>query len=151
SANCPPAECPAITMRDRFGKVFLSASLRTISSITSFDLMDEIVRKLAAQKTFPNPSRTVIPRHSPAGPVATRYEMANKVHSTPGVSLSYVVANPSSYAWPVAERPLPTGNADPNGADKEALGPNGEKVNGNFTFGAFDASKAPNYNKWPAG
>ena len=123
----------------------------TLSTVTSFDLVDEIVRKLADKKTFPNLSRIVIAGHSAGGQFATRYEMANKVHNTPGVSLSYVVANPSSYAWPVADRPTPTGNADPNGADKEALGPNGEKVNGNFTFGPFDASKAPNYNKWPAG
>ena len=44
------------------------------------------------------------------------------------MSISYVVANPSSYAWPAAVRPLPTGDADPADADKEALGPNGEKV-----------------------
>jgi hypothetical protein len=77
--------------------------------------------------------------------------MTNKIHGTLGVDMSYVVANPSSYAWPVAERPLPTGTADPNGADKEALGPNGEKVNQNFTFGAFDTTKAPNFNRWPSG
>ena len=65
--------------------------------------------------------------------------------------MSYVVANPSSYAWPVADRPLPSGTADPATADKEAVGPNGEKVNGEFTYGAFDTTKAPNYNRWPAG
>src|SRR5207237_353867 len=56
-----------------------------------------------------------------------------------------------SYAWPVAVRPLPTGDADPGPADKEALGPNGDKVHANFTYGPFDATKAANYNKWPAG
>jgi pimeloyl-ACP methyl ester carboxylesterase len=121
------------------------------TSITSFDLMDDIIRKLADKKAFPNLTKIVVAGHSAGGQFATRYEMVSKVHNTPGVSISYVVANPSSYAWPVAERPLPTGNGDPNGADKEALGPNGEKVNGNFTFGAFDAAKAANFNKWPAG
>lgn len=119
--------------------------------VTSFDLVDEIVRKLANKKVFPNLSRIVIAGHSAGGQFATRYEMANKVHGTPGVSISYVVANPSSYAWPVALRPLPTGNADTTGAYKEALGPNGDKVNTSFTFGAFDESKAPRYNRWPAG
>ncbi|HSE51831.1 MAG TPA: hypothetical protein VLB00_06560, partial [Gemmatimonadales bacterium] len=57
----------------------------------------------------------------------------------------------STYAWPVGERPLPVGNADPVGADKEALGPDGEKVNGNFQYGPFDATKAPRFNNWPAG
>ena len=48
-------------------------------------------------------------------------------------------------------RPLPTGDADPATADKEALGPNGEKVHTQFTFGPFDATKAPNFNRWPSG
>ena len=90
--------------------------------------------------------------HSAGGQFVTRYEMANKVHDKlNGVAVSYVVANPSSYAWPVSERPLPSGTADPATADEEALGPNGEKVNGSFIYGPFDSTKAPNYNRWPAG
>jgi pimeloyl-ACP methyl ester carboxylesterase len=122
-----------------------------VSTISAFDLVDAIVRRLADKKTFPNLTKIVIAGHSAGGQFATRYEMANKVHDTPGVAISYVVANPSSYAWPASVRPLPTGNADPNGADKEALGPNGEKVNADFSYGPFDATKAPNYDKWPAG
>jgi len=119
--------------------------------ITSFDLVDEIVRKLADKKVFPNLTKIVVAGHSAGGQFATRYEMASKAHGTPGVSISYVVANPSSYAWPAAVRPLRTGNADSLVAHNEALGPNGEKVNSNFTFGEFDASKAPRYNRWPSG
>ena len=120
-------------------------------TINSFDFVDEIVRKVANKKTFPNLTKIVIAGHSAGGQFATRYAMVNKVHSTPGVSISYVVANPSSYAWPAAVRPLPTGDADPATADKEALGRDGEKVHGNFSFGPFDTTKAPNYNRWPAG
>jgi pimeloyl-ACP methyl ester carboxylesterase len=120
-------------------------------TISSFDLVDEIIRKLADKKTFPNLTRIVVAGHSAGGQFATRYEMTSKVYDTPGVSISYVVANPSSYAWPAAVRPLPTGDADPATADKEALGANGEKVHSAFTYGAFDASKAPNFNRWPAG
>jgi pimeloyl-ACP methyl ester carboxylesterase len=123
----------------------------TVTTISSFDLVDEIVRRLADKRAFPNLAKIVIAGHSAGGQFATRYAMTNKVHATPGVAISYVVANPSSYAWPAAVRPLPTGTADPATADKEALGPNGEKVNANFTFGPFDSTKAPNYNKWPAG
>ncbi|MCC7194207.1 MAG: alpha/beta hydrolase [Gemmatimonadaceae bacterium] len=119
--------------------------------LTSFDFLDTLVRRLADKKVFPNLTKIVVAGHSAGGQVATRYEMANRVHDTPGVSISYVVANPSSYAWPVAERPLPVGNGNPEGADKEALGPNGEKVNLDFTFGAFEASKAQRYNQWPSG
>jgi pimeloyl-ACP methyl ester carboxylesterase len=123
----------------------------TDTSVTSFDFVDEIVKTLANKKVFPNLTHIVVAGHSAGGQYATRYEMTNKVHDTKGVSLSYVVANPSSYAWPVAERPMPTGTANPDGADKEALGPNGEKVNQDFTFGAFDSTKAPRYNQWPSG
>jgi pimeloyl-ACP methyl ester carboxylesterase len=124
----------------------------TNPTLSSFDLVDEILRKLANKKNFPNLTKVVVAGHSAGGQFATRYEMANKVHGTLGnVEVSYVVANPSSYAWPAAVRPLPTGDADPTKADKEALGPNGEKVSSNFTYGPFDSTKAPNYDRWPAG
>jgi pimeloyl-ACP methyl ester carboxylesterase len=120
-------------------------------TISSFDFVDELVRKLSDKRVFPNLTRIVIAGHSAGGQYANRYAMTNKVHNTRGVTLSYVVANPSSYAWPAAVRPLPTGDADPVGADKAALGPDGEKVHTKFEFGAFDTTKAPNYNRWPAG
>jgi pimeloyl-ACP methyl ester carboxylesterase len=119
--------------------------------LSAFDFMDEIIRKLADKKKFPRLTKIVVAGHSAGGQFASRYQMASKVHDTPGVSISYVPANPSTYAWPTALRPLPIGNADPATADKEPLGENGEKVNSDFTFGASDAAKAPNYNKWPAG
>jgi pimeloyl-ACP methyl ester carboxylesterase len=120
-------------------------------AVTSFDFIDELVRRLADKRNFPNLAKVVVAGHSAGGQVATRYQMTNKVHGTAGVEISYVVANPSSYAWPSAVRPLPTGTADPATADKEALGPNGGKVNSDFSFGPFDAGKAPRYNRWPAG
>jgi pimeloyl-ACP methyl ester carboxylesterase len=127
-------------------------ALATDSTYGSFDLMDDILRTLANKKTFPNLTKIVVAGHSAGGQFATRYAMANKVHDKlNGVAVSYVVANPSSYAWPAAERALPTGTADPATADKEALGPDGEKVNAEFTYGPFDSTKAPNYNNWPAG
>jgi pimeloyl-ACP methyl ester carboxylesterase len=127
-------------------------ALATNASYGSFDLMDDLLRLLANKRTFPNLTKIVVAGHSAGGQFATRYAMANKVHDKlNGVEVSYVVANPSSYAWPVADRPLPTGTADPATADKEALGPNGDKVNGDFKYGVFDSTKAPNYNRWPAG
>jgi pimeloyl-ACP methyl ester carboxylesterase len=123
----------------------------TNPTINAFRFIDDIVKKLADKKTFPNLSHIVIAGHSAGGQFATRYEMANKVHNTPGVSISYVVANPSSYAWPAAVRPLPTGDADPTRGANEALGPEMEKVHTDFTFGPFDASKAPTFNRWPSG
>jgi pimeloyl-ACP methyl ester carboxylesterase len=127
-------------------------ALSTNATYGSFDLMDDILRTLANKRNFPNLTRIVVAGHSAGGQFATRYEMVNKVHDKlNGVAVSYVVANPSSYAWPAAERALPSGTADPASADKEALGPDGEKVNGAFTYGPFDSTKAPTYNRWPSG
>ena len=120
-------------------------------NLSAFDFMDEIIRKLANKKNFPKLTKIVVAGHSAGGQFASRYQMASKVHDTPGVSISYVPANPSTYAWPTALRPLPVGNADPATADKEPLGDNGEKVNSDFTFGSFEAAKAATYNDWPAG
>jgi pimeloyl-ACP methyl ester carboxylesterase len=123
----------------------------THPTLSAFDFVDEILRKLANKKNFPNLKNIVVAGHSAGGQYVTRYEMANKVHGTLGVAITYVVANPSSYAWPAAVRPLPTGDADPAGADKEALGADGEKLHTQFTYGPFDATKAANYDRWPAG
>ena len=123
----------------------------TNPALSSFDFVDEIVRRLADRKSFPNLTRIVIAGHSAGGQYANRYAMANKVDGTSGVRISYVVANPSSYAWPAAERPLPSGDADPATADKEPLGQEGELVHTNFTFGPFDSTKAAGFNRWPAG
>lgn len=121
------------------------------TTLSSFDFVDELVRTLADKKRFPNLTKIVVAGHSAGGQYATRYAMSSKTYATPGVQISYVVANPSSYAWPASVRPLPVGDANPVGADKEALGPNGEKVHTDFTFGMPDTSKALNYDKWPAG
>jgi pimeloyl-ACP methyl ester carboxylesterase len=120
-------------------------------ALSAFDFTDEIIRRLADKKRFPRLTKIVVAGHSAGGQFAARYGIASKVHDTPGVSISYVPANPSSYAWPTPLRPLPIGNADPATADKEPLGDNGEKTNSNFTFGAFDAAKAQTYNQWPSG
>ena len=122
------------------------------TSISSFAFMDAILRKLSDRNVFPNLKSIVVAGHSAGGQFVTRYEMTNTVHdSLPGVSVSYVVANPSTYAWPTALRPQPTGDADPATADKAALGDDGEKVHTKFEFAAVDSTKAPNYNNWPAG
>jgi pimeloyl-ACP methyl ester carboxylesterase len=116
--------------------------------LTSFDFADQILRQLAKKAVFPNLSAIVVAGHSAGGQFVTRYEMANRVHETLGVPVTYVVANPSSYVWPDATRPLPQGDSTPENG-KEAW--NSEKPHTGFTYGAFDAAKAPGYNKWPFG
>lgn len=122
----------------------------TDPGLTSFDFVDEIVRKLADKKNFPNLTHIVVAGHSAGGQFTNRYEMANKLDGTlDGITMSYAVANPSSYAWPSSDRPLPVGDADPKDAYKEAM--KGETVGTDFKYGPFDASKAPDYDKWPKG
>jgi pimeloyl-ACP methyl ester carboxylesterase len=121
-------------------------------TLSSFDFTDELLRELANKKNFPNLTRIVVAGHSAGGQFATRYAMAGKLHDKlGGVAVSYVVANPSSYAWPASVRPLPVGDATLVDAYKAALEPNGEKVHAEYSYGPFDSTKAAGFDRWPAG
>jgi pimeloyl-ACP methyl ester carboxylesterase len=127
----------------------------TNPTLSSYDYVDELVRKLADKRVFPNLKDIVIAGFSAGGQYVNRYEMANKVDGTvDGVSISYVVADPSSFAWPTAARPVPVGDASPNSpaqAYKESVGKSGTTPHTNFTYGPFNSAKAPNYDRWPYG
>jgi pimeloyl-ACP methyl ester carboxylesterase len=98
--------------------------------ITSFDFVDEILRKLANKQNFPNLKAIVVAGHSAGGQFVNRYAMANQVHDTLGVPITYIVSNPSSYAYLDATRP----RADAG------------------DFRAFaDGRNCTTYNKWPYG
>lgn len=73
--------------------------------LTSFDFLDEVLKKVASKKGFPNLKQIVVIGHSAGGQVLNRYEMSNQIHDKLGVPVSYVVSNPSSYAWPDSTRP----------------------------------------------
>jgi pimeloyl-ACP methyl ester carboxylesterase len=99
-------------------------------NLTSYDFADEILRELARKEIFPNLKVIVVAGHSAGGQFVTRYEMANQVHDKIGVLVTYVVANPSSYAYLDSTRPAPSG--------KE--------------FRAFnDARNCTTYDRWPYG
>jgi pimeloyl-ACP methyl ester carboxylesterase len=83
----------------------------TNKELTSYDFADEILRKVANKSVFPNLRAIVIAGHSAGGQFVTRYEMANKVHDSLGVPVTYVVSNPSSYAYPDALRPTADGKS----------------------------------------
>lgn len=110
-------------------------------SLTSFDFADEILRRLATKSVFPNLRTIVIAGHSAGGQFVTRYEMANKVHGTLGVNVHYVVANPSSYAYLDALRPLFEAGT--------ATRPVGDATG---QFGPFrDGRDCTTYDHWPYG
>jgi hypothetical protein len=98
--------------------------------LNSYDFADELLRKLARKEVFPNLTAIVVAGHSAGGQFVTRYEMANKVHDSLGVKITYVVANPSSYAYLDATRPA---------ADGKSVG----------RFG--DSRNCTTYNMWPYG
>jgi len=116
--------------------------------LTSFDFVDTLLKKLADKKVFPNLTHIVVAGHSAGGQFVARYQMANKIHETLGLPVSYVVANPSSYAWPDATRPLAVDDAAPENA---VLGWKTETPHTAFAYGAFDANACEAYNRWPAG
>ena len=117
-------------------------------ALTSFDFMDQILRRLADRKEFPNLATIVVAGHSAGGQFVSRYEMANRVGENLGIPLRYVIANPSSYAWPDATRALPVGDDAPANA---VAGWKETDPHTNFSYGTFDAAKAPTYDKWPYG
>lgn len=112
------------------GDSWRSGGVATSSKLTSYELMDEILTKLSNKEVFPNLKRIVVAGHSAGGQYVTRYAMSGKVHDGLGVPVSYVVSNPSSYAYPNAERP------------------SGEKPE----FSAFrDSRNCTTYDGWPYG
>ena len=79
--------------------------------LTSYDFADAILGKVASKNVFPNLKAIVVSGHSAGGQFVNRYEMANQVHDALGVPITYVVANPSSYAYLDATRPATGANS----------------------------------------
>jgi len=113
------------------GNSWRSGGVAAGSTLASFDLADEILRRAGDRSVFPNLQVVVVTGHSAGGQFVTRYEMANRVHDTLGIQLRYVVANPSSYAYPDSTRPA--------------------TVNGKIDFRQFKGRSCESYNRWPYG
>lgn len=120
----------------------------TNANVTSFDFLDEILHKVARKNVFPNLKEIVIVGHSAGGQVVNRYEMTNRVHETLGVPVTYVVANPSSYAYPDSLRPTAAAYEIQAHAPGyiPALPPNAPAFR-SFT----DARDCTTYDQWPYG
>jgi pimeloyl-ACP methyl ester carboxylesterase len=78
--------------------------------LTSYDFADQILRRLARKEVFPNLKAIVVAGHSAGGQYVTRYEMSNQIHDTLDVPVTYVVSNPSSYAYLDPTRPTADGS-----------------------------------------
>lgn len=99
-------------------------------SLSSFTALDAILARLADRRIFPALDSVVIVGHSGGGQVVQRYALIGRgpqrLPST--ISLRFVVANPSSYAWFGPLRP------DAHGAPAP-----------------FDAAACPRYDRWKYG
>ena len=89
-----------------------------MSPIESDALVVRLRRRDRAQArrqedAFPNLTKIVVAGHSAGGQFATATRWRTRCTARSASAVTYVVANPSSYAWPAAVRPLPTGDADP--------------------------------------
>ncbi len=121
----------------------------THPAVTSFDFVDEILRKAARKEIFPNLRVIVVTGHSAGGQVTNRYQMTNQVHDHLGVPVRYIVSNPSSYAWPSDERPTAAAwslTANPPGYIPE-VGANARPF---MSLGSTGRG-CTTYNQWPAG
>ena len=99
--------------------------------LTTFDVVDRVLTQLGRKDLFPNLSVIVVAGHSAGGQFVTRYSMANQVHDAVSRTIRlrqgyggqvgraasrgespvrYVVASPSSYAYPDAARPASHGS-----------------------------------------
>jgi hypothetical protein len=79
------------------------------ASISSFQILDEMLLALANRTRFPNLKSVVLVGHSGGGQTLQRYALANMVHETlveAGLSVQYVPANPSSMTYLSNERPV---------------------------------------------
>jgi pimeloyl-ACP methyl ester carboxylesterase len=118
--------------------------------LSSFDFMDEILRRLARKEIFPNLKRIVVAGHSAGGQFVMRYEMLNQVHDKLGIPVSYVVANPSSYAYVDGLRP--TASAFSMMTSDVGQGTLATSPNTSADFVPFaDAKNCTGYDSWPYG
>ncbi len=99
--------------------------------ISSFEVIEAILARLAERTRFPDLKRVVLAGHSGGGQMVQRYAVVghgDAVLTAAGVPVRYVVANPSSYFYFSAERPKPDGG-----------------------FGPADESRCPAVNRWRYG
>jgi pimeloyl-ACP methyl ester carboxylesterase len=78
--------------------------------LSSYDVLDAILARLADRRLFPNLAMVVIAGHSAGGQLVQRYAAVGHGQGPlerTGIPIHYVVANPSSYLYFSPERPVP--------------------------------------------
>jgi pimeloyl-ACP methyl ester carboxylesterase len=119
--------------------------------LTSFDFMDEIIRRLARKDVFPNMKTIVVAGHSAGGQFVIRYEMSNLVADSAGVPISYIVSNPSSFAYVDTLRPTASALPPTFAAAAPGYHPPAAAVPAPAFVPYADASNCNGYDTWPFG
>jgi pimeloyl-ACP methyl ester carboxylesterase len=102
---------PALTIRWKGNRWSGGDDAVSPLKISTFAVLDAIVERLADRKHFPAMREIVIAGHSAGGQLAQRYAIAARspeIAARSGVRVRFIVANPSSYLYFDATRPLPT-------------------------------------------
>jgi len=120
------------------------------NDITAFDVVDELLQRLARRDVFRNLKAVVLAGHSAGGQYVTRYELANRIHEKLPFALTYVVANPSSYTYPDSLRPTTSAMVSHFPAGPPGYAPVQAKPPPPFVEFA-DAQGCTGYNTWPYG
>lgn len=121
------------------------------TDLTSFDYIDELLRRVAKREVFPNLKSIVIAGHSAGGQYVTRYAMANRMHDRLGVPVTYVVSNPSSYTYPDALRPTVSALPAEVAARAPGYTPGTPAKPPEAYVAYFDAPGCGGYDQWPYG
>lgn len=101
-----PNHLPASVLRWTTGSWEGGQNALGPAPISSFAALDAIIARLANRRLFPDLRAVIVAGHSGGGQVAQRYAILAPA-PPPGISVRYVVANPSSYAYFDAWRPQP--------------------------------------------
>jgi pimeloyl-ACP methyl ester carboxylesterase len=115
-------------------------------ALTSFDVVDDLLRTLGRKDLFPNMQRIVVTGHSGGGQFTMRYAMASTVIDGLGVPVSFVVSNPDALAYVDSLRP--TAAAYP----ASAAAPGFPVASPSESFVEYpDARTCTAFNDWPYG
>ena len=101
------------------------------AAISSFEVIDAILARLADRVIFPKLAQVVVAGHSAGGQAVQRYAVVGRGDATltsAGIGVRYVVASPSSYLYFSRDRPDSSGG-----------------------FAPFSSVACPAFNRWKYG
>ncbi len=80
-------------------------------AVSSFEVLDDILREITTSKKYPHLQKVVLWGHSAGGQMVQRYAAAGLFPDEirDKVEIRYVVMNPSTYVYPDGERPVLSG------------------------------------------